>query len=67
MGSKVRIVTATEVAVVRRDNRVLFTFLHVVTVPLTNARTTSVGEHHTTNLVKDFHLTITLNSGTDLL
>ena len=63
----VTVVSASEVTVVRRDDRVGLTLLDITSVPLTNARTTSVGKDNTTELLEGLELTVTLNGGTDLL
>jgi len=67
MGGRVGIVTASEVTVVGRDDGVGLALLHVPTVPLSDARTASVGKDHRTELLKGLQLAITLNGSTDLL
>lgn len=67
VGSGVGIVTGSEVTVVRRDDRVLLALLDIATVPLSNARTASVGKNHTTELLEGLELTVTLNGSADLL
>lgn len=47
--------------------RVNGTLLHILPVPLTNARTAGVGQNQATNILKGAHLSITLNGSTDLL
>lgn len=47
--------------------RVLFTLLDVLPVPLADTRSTSVGKDHSTNIFENADLTVTGNSGTDLL
>jgi hypothetical protein len=67
VGGRVGIVTASEVTVVGRENRVGFALLHILAVPLSNARTAGIGEDDTTVLLEGLQLTITLNSSTNLL
>lgn len=67
VGGRVRIVSASEVSVVRRDNGVLLTLLDVSSVPLTNAGATSVSKDDTTEVEEGLELTISLNGGSDLL
>lgn len=67
VGGRVGVVTASEVTVVGRDDRVGFALLDVSTVPLANARTASVGENDTTEFLQSLQLAITLDGGTDLL
>ena len=47
MSGGVGVVTASEVPVVAGDDRVLLPLLHVLSVPLTNARSTGVSEDNT--------------------
>ena len=63
----VRIVTGSEVTVVRRDNSVLVTLLDIATIPLTNTGATSVSKDETTEIKEGLELTVALNGGTDLL
>jgi hypothetical protein len=63
----VAVVSASKVTVVGRDNRVGLTLLDVLSVPLTNAGTASVGKNDATELLKSLELTIALNGSTDLL
>lgn len=67
VGGGVGIVTTSEVTVVGRDDRVGLTLLHILTVPLSNARTTGVGKDDTTELLKSLKLAVTLNGGANLL
>ena len=67
VGSRVGIVTTSEVTVVRRDNGVGGTLLDILAVPLSNARTAGVGEDDTTELLKGLELTVTLNGSANLL
>jgi hypothetical protein len=67
VGSGVTVVSASEVTVVGGDDRVGGALLDIASVPLTNARTASVGEDHTTELLEGLELTVTLNGGTNLL
>jgi hypothetical protein len=67
VSSGVTVVSAGEVTVVRRDDRVGLTLLDITSVPLTNARTASVGKDDTAELLEGLELTVTLNGGTDLL
>ena len=67
VGGGVGIVTTGEVTVVGRDDRVGLTLLHILTVPLSNARTTGVGKDDTTEFFKSLKLAVTLNGGANLL
>lgn len=67
VGGRVGVVTASEVTVVGRDDRVGLTLLHVLTVPLPNARTAGVGENDTTELLQGLELTVTLDGSANLL
>lgn len=67
VSSGVTIVTTSEVTVVGRDDGVGLTLLDVLTVPLTNARTASVGKNDTAVLLESLQLTITGNGGANLL
>lgn len=67
VGSRIGVVTASEVTVVGGDDGVRFALLDVLAVPLSNARTAGVGEDDTTELLESLKLTITLNSGANLL
>lgn len=67
MGGGVGVVTASEVTVVGRDDGVGLAFLHILTVPLSNARTASVGENDTTKLLESLELAITRDGSTNLL
>lgn len=61
--SRIRIITASEVTVVGSDDGVNLAFLDVLSVPLANARSASVGQDDTTNILKGSNLSVTLNSG----
>lgn len=67
VGGGVGIVTASEVTVVGGDNGVGLALLYIMTVPLTNARTTSICKDHTSELFEGLQLAIALSGGTDLL
>ena len=67
VGGGVGVVTASEVAVVRRDDGVSLALLDIATIPLSNARTAGVGENDATEFLKGLQLAITLNSSTNLL
>ncbi|KAI6748464.1 hypothetical protein HG530_015500 [Fusarium avenaceum] len=67
VSSGVAVISASEVTVVGRDNRVGLTLLDVLSVPLTNAGTASIGKNDATEFLKGLELTITLNSSADLL
>lgn len=67
VGGGVGVVTASEVTVVRGDDRVGLTLLHVLAVPLTNARSAGVGEDDTAELLEGLELTITGDGGANLL
>lgn len=63
----VGVVTASEVTVVGRDDGVGLTLLHVLAVPLTNARPTGVGKDDTAVLLEGLELTVTLDGSANLL
>lgn len=67
VGGGVRIVSAGEVSVVRRDNGVLLTLLDVSSVPLTNAGATGVGKNNSAKVQEGLQLSVSLNGGSDLL
>lgn len=67
VSSGVSIVTLGKVTVVRSDNRVSLSLGDVLTIPLSNTGSTGVGEDGSSNLVEDLHLSVTLDSGTNLL
>ena len=52
MGLRVGIVPPGEVPVVAGDNSVLLSLLDVLSVPLTDARATGVGQNKTTNVLQ---------------
>ena len=66
MGSRIGIITACKISVVRRNNRVLFALFNILTVPLSNTRATGIRQNNTTNFLKDFHLTVLGNSSSNL-
>ena len=53
---RVGVVAAREVAIVRGDDRVLLALPHVLAVPLADARTARVRQHHAAELVEHFRL-----------
>ena len=67
MGGGVGIVTSSEVTVIGGDNRVDITLLDVLPIPLSNTRTASVSEYQAANALESLDLSITGDSGTDLL
>ena len=67
MRGRVGIVTTGEVTVVRRDDRVLLALLHVLTVPLADAGSASVGQHGAAELLERLRNAVALDRGTDLL
>lgn len=67
MGGGVCIVTTSEVSVVGRNDGVWFALLDVLSVPLTDAGTASIGQDHSSKVFKRLELTVTLDGGTDLL
>ena len=67
VGGRVGVVTASEVTVVGGDDGVGITLLHVLTVPLTNARATGVSQDDTAVLLEGSELTVTLNGSANLL
>ena len=62
----VGVVTGREVAVVRRDDRVLLALLHVLTVPLTDAGTASVGQNGSAELAQRRSDAVAFDGGADL-
>lgn len=64
---RVGVIAAGKVAVVGGDDRVGFTLLHVLAIPLTDKGTAGVGKDDTTSFLKCTDLTIALNGSTDLL
>ena len=56
MGLRVGIISPCEVPIVTGDNRVLLPFLDVLTVPLSDAGATRVGEHQPPYLLQGFIL-----------
>jgi len=67
VGGWVGVIAASEVTVVRREDRVSLALLDVLTVPLTNAWTASICQNHTTELLEGGKLAITLDGGSNLL
>lgn len=67
VGGWVGVIAASEVTVVRREDRVSLALLDVLTVPLTNAWTASICQNHTTELLEGSKLAITLDGGSNLL
>lgn len=63
----VRIVSASEVSVVRRNNGVLLALLDVSSIPLSDTGATSVGKHDTAKVKEGLQLSVSLNGGSDLL
>ena len=66
MGSRVAVIPLGEVPVVGGDDGVLDTLLHVLTLPLADARTASIAQHDATELGERIHLTISGGGGTNL-
>ena len=67
-GVRVAVVTAAEVAVVRRQNGIGGSLLHVIlALPLADAGTAGVGKDNAASLVESLEGTVTLKSGTNLL
>lgn len=56
MGGWVGIITSNEVTVVGGDNSVLVSFLHILTVPLANAGSTSICQNCPTKLSEGLSL-----------
>lgn len=52
MSGRVGIVTSSEIAVVGRDNRILLAFLYIFAIPLSDARTTGVGQDGATEFTQ---------------
>lgn len=67
MSSRVAIVSAGEVTVVGRDDRVGSSLGNILAVPLTNAGATGVGENNATKLLEGLELTVTLDGSANLL
>lgn len=58
VGGRVAVVTSGEVTVVRGEDRVGLALLDVLAVPLSDARTTGVGENNTTELLESLGQTV---------
>jgi len=67
VGLGVSIVTSSEVTVVGGNDGVLGALGDILTIPLTNAGTASVGKNDTAGGIEHLHLTVTLNGGANLL
>ena len=67
VGSGVGVVAASEVTVVGGDDGVGLALLHILAVPLSDARAAGVGQDDTAELLESLQLAITLNGSTDLL
>jgi hypothetical protein len=67
VGGGVGIVSSSEVSVVRRDDRVDLALLDVLSVPLADAGSTSVGKDDTSDVLEGLDHTVTSNGGSDLL
>ena len=67
VGSWVGVVSSGEVSVVRRDDRVDLSLLNILSVPLTDTWSTSVGKDDTSNVLESLNHTISSNGGSDLL
>uniref|UniRef100_A0A914MS23 Candidate secreted effector n=1 Tax=Meloidogyne incognita TaxID=6306 RepID=A0A914MS23_MELIC len=67
MSGRIRIVASSEVSVIRTNNCVLLSHLNILPIPLSNTRSTSICKNNTTNILKIFDKTVTLNCSTNLL
>lgn len=67
MSGRVGVVSTGEVSVVRSDDGVGFTLLDVLSVPLTDTRTTGVGENDTADGLEGVNETVSSDSSSDLL
>lgn len=67
VGGSVGVVTTGEVSVVRGDDRVLGTLGDVLSVPLSDTRSTGVRENGSSDSLELLHLSVTGNRGTNLL
>lgn len=67
MSSGVGIVTSGKVSVVRSNNRVLLSLWNVLSVPLTDTWSASVGEDDTADTLESVNHAISSNGGSDLL
>ena len=67
MTAKARLLTPSNNAGQRILTGVLITLLNVLTIPLTNARSTSISKDNSADFFKDTNLTITFNRSTNLL
>ena len=67
MSGRVGVVTSGKVSVVRCDDGVLLAFLHVLAIPLTDARPASVGQNGSAEFTQCLSDTIAFNSGANLL
>jgi hypothetical protein len=54
MRCQIGVVTSSKVAVVRRHNGVLFAFLHISTIPLTNTRAISICQNDAIDVAEEF-------------
>jgi len=67
MGSRVAVIPLGEVPVVGGDDGVLDTLLHVLTLPLSDARTAGIAQHDATEFGEYIHLAISGGGGTNLI
>ena len=67
VGGWVGIVTASEVTVVGREDRVGSSLWNVLAIPLSDTWTAGVGKNHAAELLESLELSITLNGGANLL
>lgn len=67
VGVDVGIVPSGEVSVVGSDDGVSRSLGNILSVPLSDARTTGVGKYDTSSLLEDGHLSVTGDGGTNLL
>lgn len=56
MGGGIGIITSGEVSIVRSYDGVFVSLLHILSVPLSNTRSTSIGQHSTAELSQSLSL-----------
>lgn len=64
--SRVGVVSASEISVVRSDDGILLSLLDVSSVPLTDTGSTGVGEDDTSDVFERLDETVSVNGGSDL-
>lgn len=67
MRARVSVISAGKVSVVRGNDGILFSFLNVMSLPLTDAWTAGIRQNGSTNLVKNIDDAVSFHSGPNLL